>query len=115
MGGNDPALRICLPRRTHHQMAPARQRLCQVTSVGHHAIRFGVNSVKDEGLGLLQLDASTPRGLPVTASARLASPTARAESLPVLKLLLLILPLGWDTFAVSAALAMRGLPKRERM
>jgi len=33
----------------------------------------------------------------------------------VLKLILLVVPLGLDTFAVSAALGMRGLPKRERL
>jgi putative Mn2+ efflux pump MntP len=33
----------------------------------------------------------------------------------VLKLVLLILPLGLDTFAVSAALGARGLPARERL
>jgi putative Mn2+ efflux pump MntP len=33
----------------------------------------------------------------------------------VLKLILFVLPLGLDTFAVSAALGMRGLPKRERL
>jgi manganese efflux pump family protein len=33
----------------------------------------------------------------------------------VLKLLLFVLPLGLDTFAVSAALGMRGLPKRSRL
>lgn len=33
----------------------------------------------------------------------------------MLKLLLFVLPLGLDTFAVSAALGMRGLPARERL
>jgi putative Mn2+ efflux pump MntP len=33
----------------------------------------------------------------------------------VLKLVLFVLPLGLDTFAVSAALGMRGLPRRERV
>jgi putative Mn2+ efflux pump MntP len=33
----------------------------------------------------------------------------------VLKLILFVLPLGLDTFAVSAALGMRGLPARERL
>jgi putative Mn2+ efflux pump MntP len=33
----------------------------------------------------------------------------------VLKLFLFVLPLGLDTFAVAAALGMRGLPRRERM
>jgi manganese efflux pump family protein len=33
----------------------------------------------------------------------------------VLKLILFILPLGLDTFAVSAALGIRGLPKRQRL
>jgi manganese efflux pump family protein len=33
----------------------------------------------------------------------------------VLKLVLFVLPLGLDTFAVSAALGMRGLPRRERL
>jgi manganese efflux pump family protein len=33
----------------------------------------------------------------------------------VLRLLLFVLPLGLDTFAVSAALGMRGLPTRERL
>ena len=33
----------------------------------------------------------------------------------MLKLILLIVPLGLDTFAVSAALGMRGLPARERL
>lgn len=33
----------------------------------------------------------------------------------MLKLLLFVLPLGFDTFAVSAALGLRGLPKRERL
>ena len=33
----------------------------------------------------------------------------------MLKLILFILPLGLDTFAVSAALGMRGLPKRQRL
>ncbi len=33
----------------------------------------------------------------------------------MLKLLLFVLPLGLDTFAVSAALGLRGLPKRERL
>jgi putative Mn2+ efflux pump MntP len=33
----------------------------------------------------------------------------------VLKLILFVLPLGLDTFAVSAALGMRGLPSRERL
>jgi manganese efflux pump family protein len=33
----------------------------------------------------------------------------------VLKLMLLIVPLGLDTFAVSAALGMRGLPTNERL
>lgn len=32
----------------------------------------------------------------------------------MLKLLLFVLPLGFDTFAVAAALGLRGLPKRER-
>lgn len=34
---------------------------------------------------------------------------------PVLKLILFVLPLGLDTFAVAAALGMRGLPRRERL
>jgi putative Mn2+ efflux pump MntP len=34
---------------------------------------------------------------------------------PVVKLLLFVLPLGLDTFAVAAALGMRGLPRRERL
>src|SRR3954447_17956629 len=33
----------------------------------------------------------------------------------MLKLLLFVLPLGLDTFAVSAALGMRGLPARQRL
>jgi putative Mn2+ efflux pump MntP len=33
----------------------------------------------------------------------------------VLKLILFVLPLGLDTFAVAAALGMRGLPKRQRL
>ncbi len=33
----------------------------------------------------------------------------------VLKLVLFVLPLGFDTFAVSAALGIRGLPARERL
>ncbi|MBA2561097.1 MAG: manganese efflux pump, partial [Propionibacteriales bacterium] len=33
----------------------------------------------------------------------------------MLKLFLFVLPLGLDTFAVSAALGMRGLPKREQL
>ena len=33
----------------------------------------------------------------------------------VLRLILFVLPLGLDTFAISAALGMRGLPKRERL
>ena len=33
----------------------------------------------------------------------------------MLKLILFVLPLGLDTFAVSAALGMRGLPARERL
>ena len=33
----------------------------------------------------------------------------------MLKLLLFILPLGLDTFAISAALGLQGLPKRERL
>ena len=33
----------------------------------------------------------------------------------MLKLVLFVLPLGFDTFAVSAALGLRGLPKRERL
>lgn len=33
----------------------------------------------------------------------------------MLKLILFVLPLGLDTFAISAALGMRGLPKRERL
>ena len=33
----------------------------------------------------------------------------------MLKLILFVLPLGLDTFAVSAALGMRGLPTRERL
>jgi putative Mn2+ efflux pump MntP len=33
----------------------------------------------------------------------------------VLKLLLFVLPLGLDTFAVSAALGLQGLPKRDRL
>ena len=33
----------------------------------------------------------------------------------MLKLLLFVLPLGLDTFAISAALGLRGLPKRERL
>jgi putative Mn2+ efflux pump MntP len=33
----------------------------------------------------------------------------------VLKLILFVLPLGLDTFAVAAALGMRGLPSRERL
>lgn len=33
----------------------------------------------------------------------------------VLKLILFVLPLGFDTFAVAAALGMRGLPARERL
>jgi len=33
----------------------------------------------------------------------------------MLKLLLFVLPLGLDTFAVSAALGLQGLPKRERL
>jgi putative Mn2+ efflux pump MntP len=33
----------------------------------------------------------------------------------VLKLILLIVPLGLDTFAVAAALGMRGLPARARL
>jgi putative Mn2+ efflux pump MntP len=33
----------------------------------------------------------------------------------VLKLILFVLPLGLDTFAVSAALGMRGLPTRQRL
>jgi manganese efflux pump family protein len=34
---------------------------------------------------------------------------------PVLKLILFVLPLGLDTFAVAAALEMRGLPPRARL
>ncbi len=34
---------------------------------------------------------------------------------PVLKLILFVFPLGLDTFAVSAALGMRGLPSRARL
>ena len=34
---------------------------------------------------------------------------------PVLKLILFVVPLGLDTFAVSAALGMRGLPPRARL
>jgi manganese efflux pump family protein len=34
---------------------------------------------------------------------------------PVVKLVLFVLPLGLDTFAVSAALGLAGLPKRERL
>jgi putative Mn2+ efflux pump MntP len=34
---------------------------------------------------------------------------------PVLKLILFVLPLGLDTFAVAAALGMRGLPPRARL
>ena len=33
----------------------------------------------------------------------------------MLKLILFVLPLGLDTFAVAAALGMRGLPRRERL
>lgn len=33
----------------------------------------------------------------------------------MLKLILFVLPLGLDTFAVSAALGLRGLPRRERL
>ena len=33
----------------------------------------------------------------------------------MLKLILFVLPLGFDTFAVSAALGMRGLPARQRL
>ena len=33
----------------------------------------------------------------------------------MLKLVLFVLPLGLDTFAVSAALGMRGLPARQRL
>ncbi|HEY6960855.1 MAG TPA: manganese efflux pump [Gaiellaceae bacterium] len=33
----------------------------------------------------------------------------------MLKVVLLVLPLGLDTFAVSAALGMRGLPRRDRL
>ncbi|MEP6909934.1 MAG: manganese efflux pump [Actinomycetota bacterium] len=33
----------------------------------------------------------------------------------MLKLLLFVVPLGFDTFAVSAALGLRGLPKRDRL
>ena len=33
----------------------------------------------------------------------------------MLKLILFVLPLGLDTFAVAAALGMRGLPKRQRL
>ena len=33
----------------------------------------------------------------------------------MLKLVLFVLPLGFDTFAVSTALGLRGLPKRERL
>ena len=41
---------------------------------------------------------------------------ALAIGLPaVLKVVLFVLPLGLDTFAVSAALGMRGLPKRDRL
>ena len=34
---------------------------------------------------------------------------------PVLKLILFVLPLGLDTFAVAAALGVRGLPSRQRL
>ena len=33
----------------------------------------------------------------------------------MLKLILFVLPLGLDTFAVSAALGIRGLPSRQRL
>jgi putative Mn2+ efflux pump MntP len=39
----------------------------------------------------------------------------RSVAAAVLKLLLFVLPLGLDTFAVAAALGMRGLPRRERL
>ena len=39
----------------------------------------------------------------------------RHDGAPVLKLVLFVLPLGLDTFAVAAALGMRGLPRRERL
>jgi putative Mn2+ efflux pump MntP len=38
-----------------------------------------------------------------------------AQSPAVLKLILFVLPLGLDTFAVAAALGMRGLPARQRL
>ncbi len=38
-----------------------------------------------------------------------------AQSQAVLKLLFFVLPLGLDTFAVAAALGMRGLPARQRL
>ena len=53
-----------------------------------------------------------------------ASPHSRARTVvlgrrhdcaSVLKLVLFVLPLGLDTFAVAAALGMRGLPRRERL
>lgn len=42
-------------------------------------------------------------------------PGARVASRSVLKLILFVLPLGLDTFAVAAALGMRGLPRRQRL
>jgi putative Mn2+ efflux pump MntP len=38
-----------------------------------------------------------------------------AQSRAVLKLILFVLPLGLDTFAVAAALGIRGLPARQRL
>lgn len=38
-----------------------------------------------------------------------------AQSRAVLKLILFVLPLGLDTFAVAAALGIRGLPERQRL
>jgi putative Mn2+ efflux pump MntP len=39
----------------------------------------------------------------------------RRSALPALKLILFVLPLGLDTFAVSTALGLRGLPRREQL
>jgi manganese efflux pump family protein len=57
-------------------------------------------------------------GLPLADRAREPPdpPTSAARvSAAVVKLLLFLLPLGLDTFAVAAALGMRGLPPRERL
>jgi putative Mn2+ efflux pump MntP len=47
--------------------------------------------------------------------ANLSKPAERLRLPTMLKLILLIAPLGLDTFAVSASLGMRGLPERERL